>query len=122
MLWRHRSRGRRAIPHAAPAPLDCTTQHTPATPLLIHELRAVRTHTRNIGSWLAVRETHPEEYLRLARSVIADLACGWQVQTGGEGRIEDLLTDSRIRLQSPDHDTPAAREHLESTRIHGDNA
>ncbi len=120
-LWPRRSRIRHRRTSAAPAPAaaECTTHHTPSTSVLIHELLSVSQHTRKIGSWLATRETLPEEYLMLARGVVADLACGWELQTGGEGRAEDLLTDDRIRLQSTDADTPAARDHIESTRGHG---
>ncbi|MGR3938447.1 hypothetical protein [Streptomyces sp. BRA346] len=69
--------------------------------MLINELLAVSSHTRNIGTWLAARETHPEEYLRLARSVVADLACGWELQSGG-GRPEDLLTEALTRAHGND--------------------
>ncbi|GAA2344887.1 hypothetical protein [Streptomyces violaceusniger] len=120
-LWPRRSR----VPHyrtskaAAPAAVDCAAHDTPSTSVLIHELLAVGQHTRKIGSWLAARETRPEEYLMLARAVVADLACGWELQSGGEGRAEDLLADGRIRMQPTEADTPAARDHIESTRIHG---
>ncbi|MEV8059477.1 hypothetical protein AB0P37_24155 [Streptomyces antimycoticus] len=119
-LWPRRSRARHDRTSAAPAPaaVECTAHNTPSSSVLIHELLSVIQHTRKIGSWLAARETLPEEYLLLARGVVADLACGWELQTGGEGRAEDLLTDGRIRTQPAEADTPAARDHIESTHVH----
>ncbi|WP_413804318.1 hypothetical protein [Streptomyces sp. OE57] len=119
-FWPRRSRVRhsRTSKATAPAAVDCTAHGIPSTSVLIHELLAVSQHTRKIGSWLAYRETLPGEYLMLARSVVADLACGWELQSGGEGRAEDLLTDGCIRMQPTEADTPAARDHIESTRIH----
>ena len=58
---------------------------------LITELVALQAHTRNLG-WLSARELCRDEYQHLARLILQQVLEGWQAQTGGRGRIEDLLT------------------------------
>ncbi|MFE6153656.1 hypothetical protein [Streptomyces sp. NPDC057889] len=57
---------------------------------LLTELIALRAHTRHLG-WLSEREHSPEQYQRLARTVLHDLLDGWLAQTDGTGRLEDLI-------------------------------
>lgn len=57
---------------------------------LLSELIALRAHTRHLG-WLSERERCPEQYERLARTVLQDLLDGWLAQTDGIGRLEDLI-------------------------------
>ncbi|MCX4673652.1 hypothetical protein OG453_44660 [Streptomyces sp. NBC_01381] len=57
---------------------------------LVTELIALRAHTRHLG-WLSSRETCPDQYRHLARIALQGLLEGWQHQTGGCGRLEDLL-------------------------------
>jgi hypothetical protein len=58
---------------------------------LVTELIALQAHTRHLG-WLSAREQLPEEYRHLARLVLQHVLEGWHAQTGGRGRLEDLLT------------------------------
>ncbi|MFF3277187.1 hypothetical protein ACFYWU_40655 [Streptomyces chrestomyceticus] len=90
MLWFTSSQ-----PAPAPAQLhrpaceDLATADLPHTPL-IAEMLALYCHTRPLAT-LAGQEQSAEEYRMIARSVIHHLYEGWQQQTGGRGRIDDLL-------------------------------
>ncbi|MFJ5035643.1 hypothetical protein ACIQB5_48370 [Streptomyces sp. NPDC088560] len=57
---------------------------------LVTELIALQAHTRHLG-WLSAREQRPDEYRHLARLVLQHILEGWHAQTGGQGRLEDLL-------------------------------
>jgi hypothetical protein len=60
------------------------------TASLLTELIALHAHTRHLG-WLSDREHCPEQYQRLAGTVLQDLLDGWRAQTGGNGRLDDLI-------------------------------
>ncbi|MEV5880661.1 hypothetical protein AB0L75_42120 [Streptomyces sp. NPDC052101] len=57
---------------------------------LVTELIALQAHTRHLG-WLSAREQRPDEYRHLARLVLQHVLEGWHAQTGGRGRLDDLL-------------------------------
>ncbi|MER6074646.1 hypothetical protein ABT187_38700 [Streptomyces sp. NPDC001817] len=76
-----------ATPHACSEVLDGLPQlESP----LVTELIALQAHTRHLG-WLSTREQRPDEYQHLARIVLQHVLEGWHAQTGGRGRLEDLL-------------------------------
>ncbi|NGN63199.1 hypothetical protein G5C51_04655 [Streptomyces sp. A7024] len=70
---------------------------------LTTELLAALTHVKKID-FLAGREVCPEEYQRVAHALVRILLDGWQQQTDGRGRIEDLLA-------SPPTGMEPSREH-----------
>ncbi|EST18004.1 hypothetical protein M878_45895 (plasmid) [Streptomyces roseochromogenus subsp. oscitans DS 12.976] len=76
-----------ATPHACSAVVDGLPQLDSP---LVTELIALQAHTRHLG-WLSAREQCPEEYRHLARLVLQHVLEGWHAQTGGRGRLEDLL-------------------------------
>ncbi|MFF1690809.1 hypothetical protein [Streptomyces sp. NPDC058254] len=72
--------------HACAPVVDAVPLSSP----VLTELIALRAHTRHLG-WLSEREHCPEQYERLARTVLQDLLDGWLAQTDGTGRLEDLI-------------------------------
>ncbi|WP_189959071.1 hypothetical protein [Streptomyces alanosinicus] len=76
-----------AAPHACSAVLDGLPQLDSP---LITELIALQAHTRHLG-WLSTREQRPDEYRHLVRLVLQHVLEGWHAQTGGHGRLDDLL-------------------------------
>jgi hypothetical protein len=79
--------GTPAARHACSAVLDGMPQLDSP---LITELIALQAHTRNLG-WLSAREPRRDEYQHLARLVLQHVLQGWHAQTGGRGRLEDLV-------------------------------
>ncbi|MGW7068810.1 hypothetical protein ACWGII_42365 [Streptomyces sp. NPDC054855] len=67
---------------------------------LVTELIALQAHTRHLG-WLSSRENARDQYRHLARIAVQGLLEGWQAQTSGSGRIEDLLTDEPRDVRVP---------------------
>ncbi|MFE3770895.1 hypothetical protein [Streptomyces sp. NPDC059122] len=70
---------------------------------LVSEMIALHTHTRHL-EWLSERETCPDEYRLLARSIVRQVMAGWHRQTGGSGTIDDLLTDDARTSRVPAQD------------------
>ncbi|WP_438490764.1 hypothetical protein [Streptomyces sp. S186] len=70
---------------------------------LVSEMIALHTHTRHL-EWLSERESCPDEYRLLARSIVRQVMAGWHHQTGGHGTIDDLLTDDAGAGRGPDQD------------------
>ncbi|MFE5108360.1 hypothetical protein [Streptomyces sp. NPDC056663] len=82
---------------------------------LIREMLALYCHTRPIGG-LSQTERCRDEYQTTTRSIIHHILEGWQNQTDGRGRIDDLLLQPRIahpsRLQeAPPHPTSSAERY-----------
>lgn len=97
--------------HACSAVLDGMPQLDSP---LITELVALQAHTRNLG-WLSAREQRTGEYQHLARLVVQHVLDGWHAQTGGHGRLEDLLA---TRPASP---VPGGcQDDLDQTTVYGD--
>ncbi|MFF9569963.1 hypothetical protein [Streptomyces sp. NPDC014685] len=74
--------------HACAEVVD--VDNVPLPSPLLTELIALRAHTRHLG-WLSEREQCPEQYQRLVRTLMQDVLDGWHAQTGGNGRLEDLI-------------------------------